>query len=118
MSFKSEVHRVLIASPSDLTEEREVATVAINDWNDQHAAEEGVVLLPVKWETHAMPESGVSSCKLSEETAPSPVMLLAPTNSMEKMETSMISTTQLMLRTALWPGSLPCIICTVHLSTI
>ncbi|MGA7384630.1 MAG: hypothetical protein WBW81_08085 [Methylocella sp.] len=33
--------------------------MAINDWNAQHAAAEGVVLLPVKWETHARPESGV-----------------------------------------------------------
>jgi hypothetical protein len=59
MAFKAEVYRVLIASPSDLMEEREVATAAINDWNAQHALAEGVVLLPVKWETHATPRSGV-----------------------------------------------------------
>lgn len=55
MSFAATTHRVLIASPSDLTEEREAATMAINDWNAQHAAAEGIVLLPVKWETHARP---------------------------------------------------------------
>jgi hypothetical protein len=27
--------------------------MAINDWNAQHAAAEGIVLLPVKWGTHA-----------------------------------------------------------------
>jgi hypothetical protein len=59
MSFAATTYRVLIASPSDLTEEREAATMAINDWNAQHAAAEGIVLLPVKWETHARPESGV-----------------------------------------------------------
>ena len=59
MSFTATTYRVLIASPSDLTEEREAATIAINDWNAQHAAAEGIVLLPVKWETHARPESGV-----------------------------------------------------------
>jgi hypothetical protein len=59
MSFTAATYRVLIASPSDLTEEREAATMAINDWNAQHAAAEGIVLLPVKWETHARPESGV-----------------------------------------------------------
>jgi hypothetical protein len=59
MSFTANTYRVLIASPSDLTEEREAATMAINDWNAQHAAAEGIVLLPVKWETHAHPESGV-----------------------------------------------------------
>ena len=47
MSFSSETYRVLIASPSDLPEEREAATDAINEWNAQHAAAEGVVLLPV-----------------------------------------------------------------------
>jgi hypothetical protein len=31
----------------------------INDWNAQHAAAEGIVLLPVKWETHAMPQAAV-----------------------------------------------------------
>src|ERR1700757_774845 len=59
MSFKAETYLVLIASPSDLPEERQAATEAINEWNAQHAAAESVVLLPVKWETHATPESGV-----------------------------------------------------------
>jgi hypothetical protein len=59
MLFTATTYRVLIASPSDLTEEREAATMAINDWNAQHAVAEGIVLLPVKWETHAYPESGV-----------------------------------------------------------
>lgn len=59
MSFKAEIYRVLIASPSDLAEERRAATEAINDWNAQHASAEGTVLLPVKWETHATPTTGV-----------------------------------------------------------
>ena len=59
MPTKSDVYRVLIASPSDLTEERQAATEVVNEWNAQHAAAESVVLLPVKWETHAMPEGGV-----------------------------------------------------------
>ena len=32
--------------------------MAVNDWNAQHAAAEGIVLLPVKWETRARPQSG------------------------------------------------------------
>jgi hypothetical protein len=59
MSFKAEIYRVFIASPSDLKEERRVATEAINEWNSQHARAESVVLLPVKWETHATPRAGV-----------------------------------------------------------
>src|SRR5207245_4299115 len=31
----------------------------VYEWNAQHAGAESVVLLPVKWETHAMPQSGV-----------------------------------------------------------
>jgi hypothetical protein len=59
MPSKAEIYRVLIASPSDLTEERQAATEAINEWNTQHAEAAGVVLLPVKWETNATPRSGV-----------------------------------------------------------
>jgi hypothetical protein len=59
MAFKSDTYRVLIASPSDLAEERDFATVVINEWNDEHAAAESVVLLPVKWETHAVPQANV-----------------------------------------------------------
>jgi hypothetical protein len=59
MSFKSEAYSILIASPSDLAEERRPATEAVNEWNAQHAVAESVVLLPVKWETHATPQSGV-----------------------------------------------------------
>ena len=59
MSFKPEAYRVLIASPSDLVEERKAATEAVNDWNAQNAVAESVVLLPVKWETLAAPQSGL-----------------------------------------------------------
>jgi hypothetical protein len=59
VSFNAETYRVLIASPSDLSEERQVATDAINEWNSLHSAIESVVLLPVKWETHATPQTGL-----------------------------------------------------------
>lgn len=59
MPFNSTTYQVLIASPSDLVEERYAATEAINDWNAQHAVSEGLVLLPVKWETHTAPQSGI-----------------------------------------------------------
>jgi hypothetical protein len=59
MPFRSETYRVLIASPSDLAEERQAATEAVNEWNAQHAVAESAVLWPVRWETHAMPQSGI-----------------------------------------------------------
>jgi hypothetical protein len=51
--------RVMIASPSDLEEERVAAADIVAEWNAHNAAEEGVVLLPVKWEMHAVPTAGV-----------------------------------------------------------
>ncbi|SNT49710.1 protein of unknown function [Tardiphaga sp. OK246] len=59
MSFTANVLRVLIASPSDLAEERKAAIEAVYEWNAQHAFAESTVLLPVAWETHAMPATGV-----------------------------------------------------------
>jgi hypothetical protein len=59
MPNRAKVYRVMIGSPSDLAEERMAATDAVNEWNAQHADAEGAVLLPVKWETHALPTAGV-----------------------------------------------------------
>jgi hypothetical protein len=59
MPFNAQVLRVLIASPSDLSEERDAATNAINEWNTKFSASESIVLLPVKWETHARPQAGI-----------------------------------------------------------
>lgn len=59
MPFTANVFRVLIASPSDLIDERKVAIDTIYAWNAQHAEAESVVLLPVAWETHATPRTGV-----------------------------------------------------------
>jgi hypothetical protein len=59
MPIKTQTFRILIASPSDLREEREVAARTINEWTDLHAADEQTVLLPVRWETHASPEANV-----------------------------------------------------------
>jgi hypothetical protein len=59
LPIKTETYRVLLASPSDLSEERHTAAQAIHAWNAEHAAAESVVLLPVMWETHATPQSGL-----------------------------------------------------------
>lgn len=59
MPTRSETYRVLVASPSDRAEERLAASEAIYEWNAQHALAESTVLLPVKWETHAAPQSGI-----------------------------------------------------------
>jgi hypothetical protein len=56
--MKLSVYRVMIGSPSDLASERQVASDAVNEWNAQNSDSTGVVLLPVKWETHALPAVG------------------------------------------------------------
>ncbi|WP_146129397.1 hypothetical protein [Burkholderia gladioli] len=58
MSFNARVYRVLIASPSDVTQEREMVVQAIQEWNNLNAAERAVTLLPLRWETHAAPMLG------------------------------------------------------------
>ncbi|WP_297333693.1 hypothetical protein [Flavobacterium sp.] len=59
MSYESLVYRILIASPSDVDEEREVVARVIQDWNDLNSFSKKIVLLPVRWETHTSPTYGV-----------------------------------------------------------
>jgi len=56
MAFDSRVYRILIASPSDVEEERDIAVRVIQEWNDLYSYTRKVVLLPLRWETHTAPE--------------------------------------------------------------
>jgi hypothetical protein len=58
VSFEATVYRVLIASPGDLVDERDRIEKVVHNWNMTHAEADSVVLLPVRWETHAVPEYG------------------------------------------------------------
>ena len=58
MAYNSRVYRVLIASPNDVEEERDIAVRVIQEWNDLHSHSRKVVLLPLRWETHTAPEYG------------------------------------------------------------
>ncbi len=58
MAFTCEARQVFVASPSDVLEERTAVAQAIYEWNDLHAFQMSLVLLPVRWETHAAPELG------------------------------------------------------------
>jgi hypothetical protein len=58
MSYDSRVYRVLIASPSDVDEEREIIASVIQAWNDLHSYSRKTVLLPLRWETHTAPAYG------------------------------------------------------------
>lgn len=56
MPFTATVLRVMIASPSDVERERQIAQEVIHEVNSTHAEHQRVVLLPVTWETHAVPD--------------------------------------------------------------
>lgn len=58
MAYRATVIPVMIASPGDVTEEREIIRTVIHDWNDVNATTSKVVLSPVGWETHSSPELG------------------------------------------------------------
>jgi hypothetical protein len=58
MAYDSRVYRILIASPSDVEEEREIAVKVIQEWNDLYSYSRRVALLPLRWETHTAPEYG------------------------------------------------------------
>jgi hypothetical protein len=59
MAYDSRVYRILVASPSDVLEEREAAVRVMQDWNDLHSNNRRVVILPLRWETHTAPEYNV-----------------------------------------------------------
>jgi hypothetical protein len=56
--YKANVYRVMIASPGDVQEEREIARKIIYEWNTLHSSHRKIVLLPLLWEYNATPASG------------------------------------------------------------
>jgi hypothetical protein len=58
MPFQATAYQVFIASPSDVSKEREIIRNTLHRWNDLHSSERKEVLLPVGWETHTAPMLG------------------------------------------------------------
>jgi len=58
MSYKAEVVRILIASPGDCNEERELARKVIYEWNSTNAYNKKIIILPVMWEYDSTPMQG------------------------------------------------------------
>jgi hypothetical protein len=56
--FDARVLTILIASPGDTSDARDVVEQTILSWNRDRSHGERVVLLPVRWETDAVPEMG------------------------------------------------------------
>jgi hypothetical protein len=57
---RADVLNVLIASPSDVNQEKDAVIAAIHDWNatNSHPDTLNILLQPIRWETHSFPESG------------------------------------------------------------
>jgi hypothetical protein len=53
-----QLFRILLAAPSDVTEERPAVAAAISDWNVLHGDGIGVRVELLNWQTHAHPEAG------------------------------------------------------------
>lgn len=58
MAYKATVVPVMIASPGDVAEEREIARSVIHDWNDVNSQRSKVMLAAVGWDSHSSPELG------------------------------------------------------------
>ena len=58
MSFSATVYKVMIASPSDVPDEREIIRDVVHEWNAVHAEHHHAILIPAGWETHSSPAMG------------------------------------------------------------
>jgi hypothetical protein len=67
MAYQARVVPVMIASPGDVTEERDVIRGVIHDWNDVNAQASSVMLAAVGWDSHSSPELGVRPQELINE---------------------------------------------------
>jgi hypothetical protein len=48
----------MIASPGDVSAERQIVRDVLTDWNHMHSEDRGLVLMPIGWETHSAPTMG------------------------------------------------------------
>ncbi len=58
VAFEARVLTVLIASPGDTAEARDVVERTITSWNRDRSRSERAVLVPLRWETDAVPAMG------------------------------------------------------------
>ena len=56
MPYDAKIIEVIIASPGDVADERQIVREVIAEWNAINARERKVALMPIGWETHTSPE--------------------------------------------------------------
>lgn len=58
MAYQAVVVPIMIASPCDVSEERDIVRDVIHAWNYINSEKSKIVLIPYGWETHSWPELG------------------------------------------------------------
>jgi len=58
MAYQATILNVMIASPSDVAEERQLVRDAIYEWNAIHSKQLNIMLNPVGWEHNVAPQMG------------------------------------------------------------
>lgn|GEM_PF-764664 len=58
MTYNATAVKIVIASPSDVPNERRIIRNVLSEWNNINAESSKVVLMPVGWETHSSPLMG------------------------------------------------------------
>lgn len=58
MPYSATAIEVMIASPSDVSQERIIIRDVIAEWNAVHAKDRRTVLMAIGWETHSIPDMG------------------------------------------------------------
>jgi hypothetical protein len=69
MSFDAHVLKLFVASPGDTARERDAIEQAIVDWNNARAEREQILVVPWRWERHAVPELGGSAQSIIDRQA-------------------------------------------------
>jgi hypothetical protein len=67
MSYNAKVFNVMIASPNDVPNERNIIRDVVYEWNIVHSIQRNIVLLPIGWETHSTPEMGEHPQKIIDK---------------------------------------------------
>ena len=65
--YQADVYRIMLASPSDIQDEIEVAFDVLNHWNVLHSEKNKMVLLPLHWSISSYPASGKHPQKLLDK---------------------------------------------------
>jgi hypothetical protein len=76
MAYTAKVYRIMLASPSDVDQEKKIAREVIFDWNNINSESKNIVLLPIDWEFNTIPTMGERPQEIVNSTVLSKADLL------------------------------------------